>query len=355
MEKKNKILIVDDAVDTVELLKKRFRAEGYDTSEAYNGEEALNKVPEYDPDLIVLDVMMPKIDGYEVAKRLKANEETKYIPVLMLTAKGEVEHKVKGLDIGADDYMAKPFDYKELSARVRSLLFIKAAHEKKVEEEKVGALEQMMEQVAHEIRNPLTSVGGFARKVFSRLPEGDPNKKYMQMIIEDVAVLESMIKQLIELKSMSISMKEPANINEIIKDSLKVFEQDFVQRAINVETDLMENPPLVTADKKLIKRAFCNLIKNAIEAMESGVKVLKITSKLSGDNLELKFSDTGKGISRDKIKSIFDPLVTSKVYGPGLGLTFALRIIQDHKGAISVESEENKGTTFTISFPFKTG
>lgn len=355
MEKKNKILIVDDAVDTVELLKKRFRAEGYDTSEAYNGEEALNKVPEYDPDLIVLDVMMPKIDGYEVAKRLKANEETKYIPVLMLTAKGEVEHKVKGLDIGADDYMAKPFDYKELSARVRSLLFIKAAHEKKVEEEKVGALEQMMEQVAHEIRNPLTSVGGFARKVFSRLPEGDPNKKYMQMIIEDVAVLESMIKQLIELKSMSISMKEPANINEIIKDSLKVFEQDFVQRAINVETDLMENPPLITADKKIIKRAFCNLIKNAIEAMESGVKVLKITSKLSGDNLELKFSDTGKGISKDKIKSIFDPLVTSKVYGPGLGLTFALRIIQDHKGAISVESEENKGTTFTISFPFKTG
>ncbi len=353
MERKNKILIVDDAEDTVELLRKRFRAEGYDTSEAFNGEQALNTVPEYEPDLIVLDVMMPKIDGYEVCQRLKADEKTKYIPVLMLTAKGEVEHKVKGLNIGADDYMGKPFDYKELSARVRSLLSIKATHEKKVEEEKSGALEQMMEQVAHEIRNPLTSVGGFARKVFNKLPEDDPNRKYMQYIIEDVAVLESMIKQLIELKSMTISVKEPSAMNEVVKDSLKIFEQDFAQKAIQVETELQEGLPLITADKKLLKRAFCNLIKNAVEAMESGTKTLKVTSRVNGDNLELQFSDTGKGIAKEKIKNIFDPLVTSKVYGPGLGLTFALKIIQDHKGTISVESEEGKGTTFTIRFPIK--
>jgi two-component system, sensor histidine kinase and response regulator len=353
VERKSKILIVDDAEDTVELLRKRFRAEGYDTSEAYNGEEALNTVPEYAPDLIVLDVMMPKIDGYEVCQRLKADEKTKYIPVLMLTAKGEVEHKVKGLNIGADDYMAKPFDYKELSARVRSLLSIKATHEKKVEEEKSGALEQMMEQVAHEIRNPLTSVGGFARKVFNKLPEDDPNRKYMQYIIEDVAVLESMIKQLIELKSMTISMKEPTAMNEVVKESLNIFEQDFAQKAIQVETELEEGLPMITADKKLLKRAFCNLIKNAVEAMESGTKTLKVTSRVNGDNLELLFSDSGKGISKEKIKNIFDPLVTSKVYGPGLGLTFALKIIQDHKGTISVESEEGKGTTFTVQFPIK--
>jgi len=295
--------------------------------------------------------MMPKIDGYEVCQRLKSDEKTKYIPVLMLTAKGEVEHKVKGLNIGADDYMSKPFDYKELSARVRSLLSIKATHEKKVVEEKTGALEQMMDQVAHEIRNPLTSIGGFARKVFSKLPESDPNRKYMEYIIEDVAVLESMIKQLIELKSMSISMKEPANINDIIRDSLKVFEQDLQQKAILVSNDLKDSLPMMTADKKLLKRAFCNIIKNSIEAMETGTRELKIVTELSGGNIEIRISDTGKGISKDKLKNIFDPLVTSKVYGPGLGLTFALKIIQDHKGAISAESEPEKGTTFTISFP----
>lgn len=351
MERKSKILIVDDAEDTVDLLKKRFRAEGYDTAEAYNGEEALIRVPEYNPDLIILDVMMPKMDGYEVCQRLKGDENTRYIPVIMLTAKGEVEHKVRGLNIGADDYMAKPFDYKELSARVRSLLSIKATHEKKVEEEKTGALEQMMDQVAHEIRNPLTSVGGFARKVYNKLSEDDPNRKYLQYIIENVAVLESMIKQLIELKSLSISMKEPSNINEIVQDSLTVFEQDFARKAIEVNTDFHKDIPLITADKKLLKRAFCNLIKNAIEAMENKERKLNISSRMNGENLELRFSDTGKGISKDKMKSIFDPMVTSKVYGPGLGLTLALKIVQEHKGTISVESEEDKGTTFTVRFP----
>ncbi len=347
----SKILIVDDAEDTVELLKKRFRAEGYETAEAYNGEEALMKVPEYHPDLIVLDVMMPKIDGYEVCQRLKTDEKTKYIPILMLTAKGEVEHKVKGLNIGADDYMAKPFDYKELSARVKSLLSIKATHEKKVKEEKTGALEQMMEQVAHEIRNPLTSVGGFARKVFNRLPEDDPNRKYLQYIIENVAVLESMIKQLIELKSIAISTKEPSDINEIVRDALKVFEQDFANRSIDVRTELEAGLPSIIADRKLLRRAFCNLIKNAIEAMEDGKRTIEISSRLHGDNLELRFADTGKGIAQEKIENIFDPMVTSKVYGPGLGLTLALKIIQDHRGTISVESEEGKGTMFTLRFP----
>jgi two-component system sensor histidine kinase/response regulator len=351
LNKKNKILIVDDTVDTVELLKKRFRAEGYDTAEAYDGEEALKQVAEYHPDLIVLDVMMPKLDGYEVCQRLKIDENTRYIPILMLTAKSDVESKIKGLDIGADDYLPKPFDYKELSARVRSLLTIKAAHEKLVEEEKSGALEQMMDQVAHEIRNPLTSIGGFARKVYGKLPEGDPNKKYMEMIINDVAILESMIKQLIELKTMAISFKKPTNINDLIMKALKLFEQEFNEKAIDVQSELADNLPLIPADEKLLKRALCNLIKNSIEAMAGGTKVLRIASRLSEGRIEILVSDTGKGIPTKELKKIFDPFVTSKIYGPGLGLTFTYKIIQDHNGTISVESEPGKGTTFTISFP----
>lgn len=353
MENKSKILIVDDTIDAVELLRKRLRSDGYDTAEAYDGEEGLKKVVEYNPDLIVLDVMMPKLDGYQVCQRLKADENTRYIPILMLTAKSDVESKVKGLDIGADDYLPKPFDYKELSARIRSLLTIKAARERLVEEERSEALEHMMEEVAHEIRNPLTSIGGFARKVYGKLPEGDPNKKYMEMIIQDVTILEGMIKQLIELKTMAISYKEPTNINDVIMEALKVFEQEFKEKAINVETELMDNLPLIPADEKLLRRALCNLIKNSIEAMVEGIKVLKIASRLSEDRIEILASDTGKGIPRDKLKNIFDPFVTSKVYGPGLGLAFTLKIIQDHKGTISAESELGKGTTFTISFPVK--
>src|SRR4030043_1938117 len=354
MDSKKRILIVDDNEDTVELLKKRLRSEEYDTAEAYDGEEGLKKVIDYNPDLIVLDVMMQKIDGYEVCRRLKLDENTRYIPVIMLTAKSDVASKVIGLDIGADDYLPKPFDYKELSARVRSLFTIKAAREKLVEEKKSGALEQMMDQVAHEIRNPLTSIGGFARKVYGKLPEDDPNKKYMEMIIENVSVLESMIKQLIELKTMAISFKESTNINDVIMEVLKIFEQEFRQKAINVETELKDNLPPVIADRNLLRRALCNLVKNSIEAMVEETRVLKIVSRMSKDYVEIQLSDTGKGISKDKLKNIFDPFVTSKVYGPGLGLTFTLKIVQYHNGTISVESEPDKGTTFTIMFPVKT-
>jgi two-component system, sensor histidine kinase and response regulator len=352
-EKKSKILIVDDAVDTVELLRKRFRSEGYDTAEAYDGEEALQKVEEYHPDLVVLDVMMPKLDGYEVCRRLKTDENTKYIPILMLTAKGEVENKVKGLGIGADDYLAKPFDYKELSARVKSLLTIKAVHEKLVEEEKSEALEKMMDEVAHEIRNPLASIGGFAKRVYDKLPEGDSNKKYMEMIMDDVLKLENMVKQLIDLKTVAVCYLECTDINDVIMDALELHEKDLADKGIVVKTELMDDPPRISGDREQLKVAISNLIKNSIEAMQESPKVLKIATSISDGRMVIEVSDTGKGIPKDKLKSIFHPFYTSKIYGPGLGLTFTLKIIQLHRGTISVESELGKGTTFTIRLPVR--
>lgn len=353
VEKKSKVLIVDDAVDTVELLRKRFRSEGYDTAEAYDGEEALQKVEEYHPDLVVLDVMMPKLDGYEVCQRLKADENTKYIPVLMLTAKGEIENKVKGLEIGADDYLPKPFDYKELSARVKSLLAIKEAREKLVEEEKSEALEKMMDEVAHEIRNPLASIGGFAKRVYDKLPEGDSNKKYMEMIMDDVLKLENMVKQLIDLKTVAICYLECTDINDVIMDALELHEKDLADKGIVVKTELMDDPPCISGDREQLKVAISNLIKNSIEAMQENLKVLKIATSISDGRMVIEVSDTGKGIPKDKLKSIFHPFYTSKIYGPGLGLTFTLKIIQQHRGTISVESEPGKGTTFTISLPVR--
>jgi len=353
VEKKTKILIVDDAVDTVELLKKRLRFEGYDTAEAYDGEEALKQVAEYNPDLIILDVMMPKLDGYEVCERLKSDENTKYIPILMLTAKGEIEDKVKGLDIGADHYLPKPFDYKEVSARVRSLVASKAAREKLVEEEKSEALEQMMEGVAHEIRNPLTSIGGFARRVHDRLAQGDPNKKYMELIITDVARLENMIKELLELETTAISYRELTNINDVIMEALTSFEQDLEDKGIEARTELGDNLPLISIDQEQMKMALANLVENSIEAMQDRLKILTITSRISDGRMEIQVSDTGTGIPKDKIKNIFDPFFTSKTRGPGVGLTFTLKIIQEHRGTISAESEPGKGTTFTIRLPLK--
>ena len=234
-----------------------------------------------------------------------------------------------------------------------TILAMKAEREKILEEERSKTLDQMMDEVAHEIRNPLTSIGGFTRKIYERLPEGDPNKKYMEMVIEDVERLENMVKQLVKLKVMGVSHTEPSNINDVIIEALKSFEKELRDNSIEVKTELVNNPPPISIDSEKVTIAIANLIKNAIEAMQEKPKLLKIISNVSDGNIEIVISDTGKGIPKDKIKYIFDPFFTSKIYGPGFGLAFTQRIIQEHKGSVSAESELGKGTTFTIRLPLK--
>lgn len=234
-----------------------------------------------------------------------------------------------------------------------AILAMKAEREKIAEEERSGSLEKMMDQVAHEMRNPLTSIGGFTRRMYETLPEGDPNKKYMKMVIEDVARLEGMIKQLIELKAMGVPHTERTDINDIIREALRSFEKKLKEMNIEVKTELMDNPPIISADRNKLITAIANLIDNAIEAMGKTPRVLRIFSRVRNEHMEIMVSDTGKGIPEDKLKYIFDPFFTSKIYGPGLGLTFARRIVQEHKGTISVESGLGKGTTVTIRLPLK--
>jgi len=230
---------------------------------------------------------------------------------------------------------------------------MKAEREKIPEEERSKTLDQMMDEVAHEIRNPLTSIGGFTRKIYDRLPEGDPNKKYMKMVIEDVERLENMVKQLVKLKITSVLHTELSNINYAVIEALKSFEKEFRDNDIEVKTELVDNPPLISINREKMAVAIANLIRNSIEAIQKTPKLLKIISNISDENIEIVISDTGKGIPKDKIKYIFDPFFTSKIYGPGLGLTFTQRIVQEHNGTISVESELGKGTTFIIRLPLK--
>ncbi|MEN2995111.1 MAG: response regulator [Thermodesulfovibrio sp.] len=348
-----KVLIVDDNIDTVELLRKRLKAEGYITEEAYDGEEALKKVYEVHPDLIILDVMMPKMDGYEVCRILKTDEKTKFIPVIMLTAKSDVESKVKGLDIGADDYVPKPFDYRELSARVRSLIARKEKTKKVIEEEKTESVKKLIDSLSHEIRNPIVSIAGFAKKVYDNLPPGDPNKPYLMTILQESERLERLLKEILNLKMIAIGFLEDVNPKVAIEEVLEEFEKDIEDKTIEVETDIKDVSSFYI-DKEHLKIVLRNIIKNAIEAMEKSEKrLLKISLEQVGNEIEIRISDTGKGIPKELIKKIFDPFFTSKVYGPGLGLSVALTIVQYYRGFISVESEVGKGSTFIVRIPIK--
>lgn len=352
-EQKQTILIVDDNVDTVELLRKRLRAEGYNTEEAYDGQEALEKISQNKPDLILLDIMMPKIDGYEVCRRLKSDEVNKFIPIIMLTAKSDVESKVKGLDIGADDYVPKPFDYRELLARIRSLLARKETSEKLIEEERTEAVRKLIDSLSHEIRNPIVSIGGFARKVYESLPPGDPNKPYLMLIIQETERLEKLLKEILSLKLIGIGFMEYVDPSKVVEEVLSEFEKEIEEKGIEVETEFQTTSPLYI-DREHLKIIVSNIIKNAIEAMDkSERKLLKVTISEVDGSVEIKISDTGKGIPKELIKKIFEPFFTSKIYGPGLGLTVALTIVQYYKGFISVESEIGKGSSFIVRIPVR--
>lgn len=174
----------------------------------------------------------------------------------------------------------------------------------------------------------------------------------MEMVIEDVSRLENMIKKLVEMKTIETSHIEMSSINQIVSETVRAFGKDFADNNIEVKLDLADMP-LIPLDKDKLKIAIANLIKNAVEAMEKTPKHLKIAASVRDEHIEITVSDTGKGIPEDKIKYIFDPFFTSKIYGPGLGLTVVRRIVQEHRGDISVKSKSGKGTTFTIRLPLR--
>ena len=352
--KKNKILIIEDSADTVEILRKRFRADGYITSEAYDGKEGLKKTAEFKPDIIILDIMLPLLNGFEVCKTLKSDESTRYIPIIMLTAKSDIASKVTGLDIGADDYLAKPFDYNELTARVRSLLGRKAAEEVKIEHEKSEVLGKMTSQMEHEIRNPLAIIGGLARRIHESLRDNDPTKKHLEVIMQNILRLEHTTDRLLDLEISIITCREQVNINEIIMEvldkNLSIFEENHTE----VITDLRNPLPQILADRNQLRVVLINIIDNAIEALQGRpTLILKIKTRLIDENIVIEISDTGGGISEENITNIKHPFFTSKTYG-GLGLAVANKIVQAHGGKMTIKSELHQWTKVTISLPRKT-
>lgn len=250
---KRKILVVDDEIDNVVLLEKRLKATGYEVISAYDGDEAIDKAFNENPDLILLDIMMPKKDGFEVLKILRDNPKTKNIPVIMLTAKAEVSDKVRGLETGAIDYVTKPFDFKELQARILTNLKSQENVEEKIQGEKLVALSTMMEGVAHEIRNPLTVIGGFAKKLADMTDSSDPRYFFIEAIVKEVERLEKMIKDIYEFKTMIVKREEEVFINELVMEVIKSLKSDLERKKINLTTRFEIEDVKINVDKNIFK------------------------------------------------------------------------------------------------------
>ncbi len=347
-------LIVDDEEGNRDLLAARLGMDGLEIDTAADGMEALDKVKSFIPDIVLLDVMMPNMDGFEVCRRLKGSEETKYIPIVMLTAKGEVEDKVLGLDIGAEDYITKPFSLNEVSARVRSLLKMRAIHRKLREVEKMAALGEMVDGIAHEIRNPLMTIGGLARRLKDKETDAG-GKEYALRIIAEVERLERMVQRIDEYKDVLVPELKEGDINCVVNEAVDELNDTMAGRDIKLHVVLMDDPPPMAIDESNMKLALFNILQNSVEAIEGSGEVWVKTLACGNGTVEIRIRDNGSGMDEEFLRNIFNPFYTSKTRGAGLGLTISYKIIQDHGGDIDVDSTKGRGTIFKVRLPVLKG
>lgn len=197
--KDKKILIVDDNEDTVVLYKRMLRPKGYDIIVARNGEDALVKAREENPHLILLDVGLPKLDGYDICEMLKSSDKTKMIAIIIVTCYSAIANKLRGYDKGADDYVIKPVNKDELLAKMQVLLKIKYLHEQLTEAEKLKTLAQVAVRVNHDINNPLCSIlanGEMLRSSLEKQSSPSDDIKKVDLIIEQIEKIKTVVEML---------------------------------------------------------------------------------------------------------------------------------------------------------------
>ena len=195
-----KILLIDDDQNTLQVLSEKLRLAGHETIIAQGGREGVEKAKRELPQLIVTDVMMPDVSGYDVTRAIRESEDLKNIPIIMLTAHSRVEELARGLDQGADDYVVKPFKLRELLARVNALLRMRELQSKVMETERLKALLEMAGAAAHEINQPLTVIMGYADLIRGKMSRQDPHFEHIQSIYENASRINQIIKKLLAIR-----------------------------------------------------------------------------------------------------------------------------------------------------------
>ncbi len=369
-----KVLIVDDNPKIMAIAKVHLKKEGLEVICVEDGKSALESVRQEKPDLILLDVDMPDLSGFEVCKILKDDDDLCMIPVVFLTAADDNTSRIKGLDLGAVDYVTKPFDAFELRARVRAALRTKQLQdqletlnhelEERIEQrtEKIQQLlrqkDAFVNQLSHDLKTPLTPLVALLPMIESRTD--DPESKRMLVLLMDnvnfMKNLTEMTLQLAQLNSYSVSLKpERFDIVNEIKNTIEVLFSLFEEKGIKI-VDNTASPINVDADRMLIKELFHNIISNSVK-YTNGEGVVTFDITLSGGTIKVSIKDNGIGMNEEQIKRVFEEFYKvddsrNDRSSTGLGLSICQRIIEKLGGSIWVESPgPGQGTTVHFTLP----
>jgi signal transduction histidine kinase len=369
------ILVVDDDPRNVRLVESMLKPSGYVILQAYDGREALRRVETERPDLILLDVMMPELSGFELCTLLRARHETRLLPILMVTALNALEDKVRGLELGADDFLTKPINRTELLAKVRSILRVKRLqdqveeHRRELEAANRELLltqrfkESMTQMVVHDLKNPLSGIMGNIQLVqmqHERMAE--PRRgELLQRSLDSARQMARMIQNILEvgkLEEQKMPLKREAlDVKAIVAEQTAEIASLSARDGIRMETDVAPGLPPVDADRELLGRILGNLLSNAFKHTPSGGRIT-VSAREEGDRIVLSVRDTGEGIPEDLLPYIFEKFVAGEsenrrrqTYDSGLGLTFCRLAVECHGGAIAVASRPGEGTVVTVHLP----
>ncbi len=359
------ILVVDDSMQNLKLLGNMLKEWNYRIALAKNGYEALEIAPKVKPSLILLDIMMPEMDGYKVCEKLKKRSDTKDIPIIFLTAKTSNEDIVKGFKAGGVDYITKPFNQDELMMRIQTHLELKAAHDKiqkQAEElkETNATKDKMFSVISHDLRAPL---GGMKSMMDIIFEDQANNREISDKSLKSLKTAADQTYNLLEnLLYWSRTQREKLDFNpEMINlYDLVVENIELMNTLANNKNITLENKLSVEltafADNNMVKTIIRNLINNAIKFTDEN-GVVKITCETDNEMVHLHIQDTGIGIDEENLKKIqdqkqyFTTYGTKREKGSGLGLNLCFDFAKRNKGDLKIKSTRGEGSIFTLSLP----
>lgn len=367
MKASPKILVVDDQPVNVKLLQRKLERSGMVPLIAYRGDEALEMALKHIPDIILLDIMMPEMDGFEVCQRLKDTEETKDIPVIFITAKTSREGKLRGLGYGAADYITKPIDLDETMARINTQLRIQENHRRNMELSRrlaeirqQAAIGHVVEGIAHNLNNLLGVVVGYLDLLRNSYDNPARLERSASQLESGIKRMTHIVRQLTTVAEFDRVRKSVHALDVILENAVERFKSEH-----NIESDVsiinMEPDLDFETNQEMLEGAIIRLLINGWESYQRMTPVpedrrLTLEAHLQEENgvvvLQIEVNDDGCGVSSKIQDSIFDPFVsTEPTVGRGMGLTIARHSIRSLGGELRLDQRSTGGTSAIILHP----
>lgn len=371
-----RVLVVDDELPNRELLEALLLPEGYEVVQAASGVEALGIVAVRRPDLVLLDVRMPEMDGIEACRRIREDLRMVFLPIVFVTAVGDRELRIRGIEAGADDFLTKPVDELELLVRVRNLLKLKRYHDQRehqrriveqdlesmraqlVRIERLATLGTLASGVGHELNNIATVLESVLLMMIGRGSSEMPVARYVEELERVRDHISTHAAHLLELGRPGPDHTEMLDLRYVLESTLSLLRLAGKTKHLHVQCTVPDEPVLVTVNRTRIEQVLINLVANAADALDEVVGrerriVVTLRSDPSSGRARCTVEDNGCGIPVEKLDAIFEPYFTTKAHGrgTGLGLPVVKHIVEGYGGTLSVETHPGQGATFRFDLP----